>query len=69
MHANEIIKRVKQALSSDIMSYHGREIGYSGKTPSTHGGELSVEHVLHLINDCVPKKFTGDVDIIIDMGC
>jgi hypothetical protein len=69
MHAKEIIKRVQQALSSDNMSYHGREIGYSGKTPSTHGGELSVEHVLHVMKDCVPKKFTRDVDKIIDMGC
>jgi hypothetical protein len=47
MHADEIIRRVQQALSSDLMSCHGREIGYSGKMSSTHGGELSVKHVPH----------------------
>jgi hypothetical protein len=44
-------------------------MGYVGNTPSTHGGELSVGHVLMLMNDCVPKEYTQSVDSIIDMGC
>jgi hypothetical protein len=42
-------------------------MGYIGNTLSTHGGELSVEHVLLLMN--VPKEYTKRVDWIIDMGC
>jgi tRNA G46 methylase TrmB len=69
LHDEDIVTRINRALSSDRMASRQRTMGYVGNTSSTHGGELSVGHVLTLMSDCVPKEYTKSVDSIIDMGC
>jgi hypothetical protein len=69
MHDEDIVTRIDRALSSDRMASHQRTMGYVGNTPSTHGGELSVGHVLTLMSDCIPKEYMKSVESIIDIIC
>lgn len=69
MKPMEVITRMNRALGSDSMKSYECNMGYSGIVPSTHGGELSVEHVCQVMTECLPQKIIDSVDRVIDMGC
>jgi hypothetical protein len=48
---------------------YDRDVGQSGSRWSTHGGEVTVEHVCQVMTECIPENVMKDVDTIIDMGC
>jgi hypothetical protein len=69
MTTEVVIQKINNTLNANSMAYYERDVGQSGAVWSTHGGELTVEHVCQVMTEYIPNNIMKDVDTIIDMGC
>jgi hypothetical protein len=68
MRTKDVIQKINNTLNANSMASYERDVGQSGSVWSTHGGEVTVEHVCQVMTECIPQNIMKDVDTIIDMG-
>jgi SAM-dependent methyltransferase len=69
MRIKDVIQKITNTLNANSMATYDRDVDQSGCCWSTHGGEVTVEHVCQVMTECIPQNIIKDVDTIIDMGC
>ena len=71
MRTEVVIQKINNTLNANSMASYERDVGQSGAVWSTHGGELTVEHVCQVMTEYIPsniKRTGGELEKVF-CGC